>query len=156
MQAIFKNKASWPCCTYSFHLVQSKQRRGTGCAKMTNFGLLVSHPTIGWVKNVTDHKTRKSVLFPCYKQQTNNFWSSYNQNLWIDFLHPLQQIPCYCRSRLGCTTHFEIESHILDKNNTCSTHNTKAWKCLILFSSQVTECKFQTNQIPRNTFSVPT
>ena len=31
----------------------------------------------------------------------NDFLSSYNQNLKIDIFTPLQQIPCYCKSRLG-------------------------------------------------------
>ena len=30
-----------------------------------------------------------------------DFLSSYNKNLKIDIFTPLQQIPCYCKSRLG-------------------------------------------------------
>ena len=33
--------------------------------------------------------------------QTKDFLSSYNQNLKIDIFTPLQQISCYCKSRLG-------------------------------------------------------
>ena len=52
--------------------------------------------------HVFDHETWKSVLFPCYRLQINDFWSSYNQNLKIDIFTPLQQqIPCYWKSRLG-------------------------------------------------------
>ena len=49
--------------------------------------------TIGW--------GLKSGLFPCYRVQINDFLSSYNQNLKIDIFTPLQQIPCYGKSRLG-------------------------------------------------------
>ena len=56
----------------------------------------------GGVKNhVFDHETRKSGLFPCYRLKMNYFLSSYNQNLKIEIFTPLQQIPCYCKSRLG-------------------------------------------------------
>ena len=58
--------------------------------------------TIGWVKNhVFYHETWKSGLFPCYRLKINDFLSSYNQNLKINIFIPRQQIPCYCKSRLG-------------------------------------------------------
>ena len=59
--------------------------------------------TIGWglQNHVYDHETRKSGLFPCYRLKINDFLRSYNQNLKIDIFTPLQQIPCYCKSRLG-------------------------------------------------------
>ena len=46
-------------------------------------------------------KTRNSGLFPCYRLKINDFLSSYNQNLKINIFTPLQQIPCYCKGRLG-------------------------------------------------------
>ena len=55
---------------------------------------------MGLKTHVFDHETRKSVLFPCYRLQINDFWSSYNQNLKFDISTPLQQIPCYCKSTL--------------------------------------------------------
>ena len=48
-----------------------------------------------------DHETRKSELFACYRLKINDFLSGSNQNLKIDIFRPLQQIPCYCKSRLG-------------------------------------------------------
>ena len=47
-----------------------------------------------------DHETRKSELFACYRLKKNDFLSSDNQNLKIDIFTLLQQIPCYCKSRL--------------------------------------------------------
>ena len=56
----------------------------------------------GFKKNhVFDHETWKSGLFPCYRLKINDFLSSYNQNLKIHIFTPLQQIPYYCKSRLG-------------------------------------------------------
>ena len=49
--------------------------------------------------HVFDHETRKSRLYPCYRLKINNFLSRYNQNLKIGIFAPLQQIPCYCKSR---------------------------------------------------------
>ena len=51
--------------------------------------------------HVFDHETQKSGLFLCYRLKINDFLSSYNQNLKIDIFTPLQQIPCYCKGRLG-------------------------------------------------------
>ena len=48
-----------------------------------------------------DHETRKSWLFPGYGLKRNDFLGSYNQNLKINIFTPLQQIPCYCKSRFG-------------------------------------------------------
>ena len=48
-----------------------------------------------------DHETRKSGLFPCYRLKRIDLLSSYNLNLKINIFTPLQQIPCYCKSRLG-------------------------------------------------------
>ena len=48
-----------------------------------------------------DYETLESGLFLCYRLKINDFLSSYNQNLKIDIFTPLQQIPCYCKSRLG-------------------------------------------------------
>ena len=50
---------------------------------------------------IFDHETRKSGLFPCYRLKINDFLSSYNPNLKINIFTPLQQISCYCKSRLG-------------------------------------------------------
>ena len=56
----------------------------------------------GGVKyHVIDHDTRKSGVFPCYRLKINDFLSIYNQNLKVDIFTPLQQILCYCKSRLG-------------------------------------------------------
>ena len=52
-------------------------------------------------KHVFDNETRKSGLFPCYRLKINDFVSRYNLNLKIDIFTPLQQIPCYCKRRLG-------------------------------------------------------
>ena len=59
--------------------------------------------TIGWgLKNhVFDHEALKSGLFQCYRLKINDFLSSCNQHLKIDIFKSLQQIPCYCKSRLG-------------------------------------------------------
>ena len=57
---------------------------------------------LGLKKNhVLDHETRESRPFPCYRLKINDFLSHYNQNLKIDIFTPLQQIPCYHKSRLG-------------------------------------------------------
>ena len=56
---------------------------------------------MGLKNHVFDHETRKSGQFPCYRLKINDFLSSYNQNLKINIFAPLQQVPCYCRSRLG-------------------------------------------------------
>ena len=56
---------------------------------------------MGLNNHVFDHKTQKRGIFPCYRLKINDFLSSYNQNLKIDIFTPLQQIPCYCKSRLG-------------------------------------------------------
>ena len=47
--------------------------------------------------HVFDHETRKSGPFPCYRLKINDFLRS----LKIAIFTPLQQIPCYCRNRLG-------------------------------------------------------
>ena len=58
--------------------------------------------TIEWgLNHVFDHETRENGLLPCYGLKINDFLSSYSQNLRIDIFTPLQQIPCYCKSRLG-------------------------------------------------------
>ena len=56
---------------------------------------------MGLQNRVFDHETRKSGLFPCYRLKINDFLSSYSQTLKIDIFTPLQQIPCYCKGRLG-------------------------------------------------------
>ena len=56
---------------------------------------------MGFKNRVFDHETRTSGLFPCYRLKIYDFLSSYNPNLKIDIFTPLQQIPCYCKSRLG-------------------------------------------------------
>ena len=79
----------------------------------------------GGVKKIMffEHEIRKSGLFPCYKQKINDFLSSYNQNLKIDIFTPLQQISCYCKSRLGtlqliswCRVTFTWQLHLLQPN----------------------------------------
>ena len=55
---------------------------------------------MGLENHVFYHETGKSGLFPCYRLKINDFLSSYNQNLKIIFT-PVQQIVCYCKSRLG-------------------------------------------------------
>ena len=56
---------------------------------------------MGFKNRVFDHETRKSGLFPYYRLKINDFLNCYNQNLKIDIFTPLQQIPCYCKSRIG-------------------------------------------------------
>ena len=56
---------------------------------------------MGLENHVFDHEIQKSELFPRYRLTINDFFSSYNQNFKIDIFTPLQQIPCYCKSRLG-------------------------------------------------------
>ena len=63
--------------------------------------LLCKNSRVGLKNYVFDHEKRKSGLFPCYRLKINDFLSGYNQNIKIDILTPLQQIPCYCKSRLG-------------------------------------------------------
>ena len=57
-----------------------------------------------WVElenHVFDHETRTSGLCSCYRLKTNAFLSSCKENLKIDIFTSLQQMPCYCKSRLG-------------------------------------------------------
>ena len=68
---------------------------------LRKLALNVEDNRVGVKNHVFDHETRKSGLFPCYRLKINDFLSSYNQNLKIDIFTPLQQIPCYCKSRLG-------------------------------------------------------
>ena len=68
---------------------------------------------MGLKNHVFDHETRKSGLCPCYRLKINDFLSSYYQNLKIDIFTPLQQIPCYCKSRLAHYDSFRgVGSHI--------------------------------------------
>ena len=56
---------------------------------------------MGLKNHVLDHETRKSGLYPCYRLKINDFLSSFNQNIKIDIFTPVQQIPCYRKSRRG-------------------------------------------------------
>ena len=54
---------------------------------ISSFGL-TPNKWVGLRSHVFDYETWKSLLFPCYRLQTSDFWSSYNQNLKINILHP--------------------------------------------------------------------
>ena len=59
--------------------------------------------TIGWgYKKIMflPMEHGKVGYFPCNRLKINDFLSSYNPNLKIDIFTTVQQIPCYCKSRL--------------------------------------------------------
>ena len=99
VKLIFKSEDQWP----SYILLNMVVRHSAFLRKLALNVEDFYVKTIGWgLKNhVFDHETWKSGLFSCYKLKINDFLSSYNQNLKIDIFTPLQQIPCFCKSRLG-------------------------------------------------------
>ena len=86
--------------------------------------------------------TWKSGLFPCYRLKINDFLSSHNQNLKINIFTPLQQMPCYCKNRLGTLgliTWWRV-TIVVDRNDTVLPDFVLTSYTVLFFSVSAVHC----------------
>ena len=68
---------------------------------------------LGLKNHVFEHDTWKSVLFPYYRLQINDFWNSYSKNLKINIFTPPAANSLLLQKQVWhITTHFVVEGHI--------------------------------------------